>query len=207
MKTFFNRKLIQGKPRAGFTLVELLVTISVIALLAAIIIPSVTVAFRRAKETRAMRQIKDLESAVKRFYDEYGYMPYDKGFDNAEGKETAILAGDEDKLVILLKVLTGHVKGIALNPKQISFLELDPRDFTKQNISMTAVFDQDLAVAYNDPWGHSYVVLLDMNEDNKVTDDEGKPIYAKVGVLSYGPPPPDPNKEVKMKDTKLKSWR
>ena len=51
----------------GFTLVELLVVMGVIGLLAAIIVPSVNVAFKAAKNAKAMGQVKDLQEACHRY--------------------------------------------------------------------------------------------------------------------------------------------
>ena len=50
----------------GFTLIELLVVISIIGLLAAILVPAIVGAVNSAKHSRAMRQVSDLDGAIKR---------------------------------------------------------------------------------------------------------------------------------------------
>jgi len=59
----------------GFTLVELLVVIGIIVLLAGILIPSVSLAFRLADEARAKSRLAELANGCEAYYHDYNYYP------------------------------------------------------------------------------------------------------------------------------------
>lgn len=58
---------ISSRRRKGFSLVELLAVVGIIALLIAILVPSLNVATRRAKSTATLNTIRVLETAVETF--------------------------------------------------------------------------------------------------------------------------------------------
>lgn len=61
--------------RAGFTLVELLIAILIIAALLAILVPTVAAAFRRAKEAAVTAEMNNLATALASFKNTYGDYP------------------------------------------------------------------------------------------------------------------------------------
>lgn len=69
------------KFKPGFTLLELLVVISIIALLASMVFASVNSAREKAGIADAIRKVKDLQKAVAMFYDDTGVYPADCGSD------------------------------------------------------------------------------------------------------------------------------
>jgi prepilin-type N-terminal cleavage/methylation domain-containing protein len=64
-----------GRPRAGFTLVELLVVISIIAVLASILLPTLSRAKVKAQVAKASTEINELANAVNAYYANYSRMP------------------------------------------------------------------------------------------------------------------------------------
>lgn len=62
---------------AAFTLVELLVVIVIIALLASISVPAVTIAIRKAQDAAVNVEIKNLAGAIEAYKNEYGQYPPD----------------------------------------------------------------------------------------------------------------------------------
>jgi len=68
-------KLRGGKDRRGFTLVELLVVIVVLAVLAAIVLPKFTSSGKRSKEAALKSDLKLLRNAVNLFYTDTGAYP------------------------------------------------------------------------------------------------------------------------------------
>jgi general secretion pathway protein G len=67
---------ITGKrTRRGFTLVELLLVLMILATLAAIVIPKMAGRSRQAKETAAQSQITNFESALDAFEIDNGFFP------------------------------------------------------------------------------------------------------------------------------------
>ena len=65
----------QRPRRAGFTLIEVLVVILIIATLIAILVPTVLAAFRRAKEAQVAAEMNNLATALASFKERYGDYP------------------------------------------------------------------------------------------------------------------------------------
>ena len=165
----------------GFTLIELMVVVTIIGLLAAILVPSITGALKSAKRTRAMGQIKDLDGAVKSYFKEYGRMPVPAG-ENGK-KESKVYTGADQARVV--EILINNSLDVAANPRQIVFLDLDPASFGVK--TLTEMKDLLRAGnAYKDPWGGEYGILMDLNFDDMIADLGYGEIRAKVGVYSGG---------------------
>ena len=63
------------RPRAGFTIIELLMVILIIGILAALLIPAIQAAMARARETEVLTEIKGLEKGILDFKGRYGVDP------------------------------------------------------------------------------------------------------------------------------------
>jgi len=108
----------------GFTLVEILVVVSIIGLLAGLSIPAVGGALRSAKKAKVAAMAQQIRVALSQYYTEYGTFltngtPWDsqRGFGTLAGNTTMTLMGN-----------TNNPVATRDNPRSVPFLEV-PMDF------------------------------------------------------------------------------
>jgi prepilin-type N-terminal cleavage/methylation domain-containing protein len=160
--------------RRPFTLVELLVTMSIIAVLAGILLPAIRSAMRSAKEGRAKSEINSLITAMKLYESEYDLMPF--GYDSTEDSSTAVLDDDEYRIMISFLSQTG-----------------DDADKADGNARKLKILSVKKAAEYLDPWKNRYHVIGDVNSDDSIDkdlvigmDDDGDDLPRSVVVWSAG---------------------
>jgi prepilin-type N-terminal cleavage/methylation domain-containing protein len=145
------------RERSAFTLIELLVVISIIAILAGLAFPAVQGALGQGKKAQARNDVNQIAMAFKAFQLEYGRLP-----------GTATTDGDAPSDWIT--TLTGTN---SFNPRGIVFFEPKVAKGGKGGLDGTT---------YKDPWGAAYVVTLDYNYDNKISNN-----FTTAIVQSGGP--------------------
>jgi len=174
---------------AAFSLVELLLVASIIALLTALILPVANRARLKAKTQQARLEIGQVSSALSDYKSQYGRFPV-----SAEVAESAerlqedmtygavieethrwlagpcFLTNNSELMAGLLDLEFfgdgaptlnyGHVQ----NPQRTKFLEARFRGGTK---AMPGV---GIDGVYRDPWGSPYLITLDLNRDGRARD-------------------------------------
>ena len=154
-----NQKKILVPPKAGFTLVELLTVIAIIAVLAGILMPTLSKAMQKAYEGKARSAISSLEVAISMYETDMGYYPIEGTDDNdiyklRERNQKLVNAladerqGDPDEK----KYYNSNWRGpyMEFRAKELR----DPNDFTKVKEG-----PPDYDVVFVDPWDKPYVYI------------------------------------------------
>jgi prepilin-type N-terminal cleavage/methylation domain-containing protein len=158
---YIFRKNVTRSRQTGFTLVELLVVISIVGLLAGLMTVAVPRAMESGKKAKAKGELTAIVAAVKAYKQEYGRWPgsvtatSDATFEDADSKS-------------LLSALGGTSNALVENPKSVRFLEGAGTDGTMQ-----------------DPWGMQYFVILDADDSNSM-NYQGRQISISVLAVSFG---------------------
>jgi len=157
----------------GFTLVELLVVISIIGLLVGLLAAGIPLAIEKGMTAKAKGETTAIVAAIKAYKQEYGRFPGDPSIANR------LFSSDSSPDInALIKVLSGDatatLDGEIANPKGVRFFE-----GAKVNETITMP----------DPWGGQYLVLVDSTETGSVTyTNAGTPVNLRISVLAicYG---------------------
>tara|TARA_B110000438_G_C15678246_1_gene591191 strand:- start:62 stop:910 length:849 start_codon:yes stop_codon:yes gene_type:complete len=182
----------------GFTLVEMLVVIAIIAILVSITVPFVARAMVKSKVATARTDMINLKGAIQSYHNDYSRFPSARGAtpNPAGGDLTFSLPIGEkhadgspydafiysaplpqktplnsDLMNVLMAVDSGANKNHGRNPKKSIYLTPNSADDQfSAGVGSDGVF--------RDPFGNPYVITVDYNGDNQVADR----FYRETGV-------------------------
>ena len=202
MERVFRKNGIR-KGQAGFTLVELLVVITIIGLLVGLVSVAVPKAIESGMKAKAKGELTAIVSAVKAYKQEYGQWPVAKSQMDSVADEYNSWYGPpttESESKDLMKILSGDMTvqkdGQTMNPKGARFLEGAKTDGT-----------------FQDPWGKQYSVKMDTNESGGVeyygSSGTQENIRVTVIAVSLGKngTQEDPDKKATKTCDDVFSWR
>lgn len=184
MKTTFA--FIRSKGR-GFTLVELLVVIVIIAILASLAVPVTNKVMEMANTTRTKAIMKDMVVAIGHFRTEYNRLPVDLSGSSGGEDIDPIPTDDTTDIVSVLMAMSdsgsGGGGGPNLNPRGIKFIDLP---LAKNQTSFGIVDPSGGAGGGNvrlfDIWGMPYYIMLDTNLDNRITNPDASNIDQRISA-------------------------
>jgi len=170
-----NRQVFRHTtPTSAFTLVELLVVISIVGLLAGLLAAGIPRAMDAGKKAKAKGEATAIVAAVKAYKQEYGRFPGDVTQSNV-----TFTSSSSPSVQNLIKVLSGDNttsldnSAQAANPKGVRFLEGSAGGTN----------------GLPDPWGSQYIVVVDTGESGGVTytyAGSAKNLKISVLAISYG---------------------
>jgi prepilin-type N-terminal cleavage/methylation domain-containing protein len=169
---------------SGFTLVELLVVISIIVVLAAMSFGAANMAMTKAKKLQTANDARALKQAIQAFNSEYSRLP-DFG---ATGEEAQT---DGESGAELLTILLGkeEVSDSMQNKKQIAFFSAKVnKNKNKGGLVYSNQGSGARPDGLYDAWGNPFYVKLDTEYDGELEDPfkQGNIVRENVIVYSYG---------------------
>jgi type II secretory pathway pseudopilin PulG len=177
--------------RAAFTLVEMLVVITIIMILAAILIPTIARAKTKAKVANARMEMSGLEAAIKSYHNDYNRWPVPSSMSGqpnfyinpfSDVTFGSINNGKYFNNDEMMTILMAHSSGLNVNnvknPKKIKYIE--PKD--SSDASREGLHGLSTSRRYHDPFGNPYIVSIDFNGDGVCADE----FYGRPEVS--GPP-------------------
>jgi prepilin-type N-terminal cleavage/methylation domain-containing protein len=174
---------------SAFTLIEILVVMTLIAILVGIGVPAFTSVMEQARKTQAKNEEQQIIAAVNAYYTEYGKYPLPAG----GGADTTYGSGgtSNGELFYTLRAVTGGTMNAAdaANPRKIVFIQPPvSKDQTKPRSGV-----QTATSIWYDPWGSPYNIRIDGSYINSVTNPYsdtpppgGNPLYIGVIAWSFG---------------------
>jgi prepilin-type N-terminal cleavage/methylation domain-containing protein len=146
--------------RRAFTLIEILVVITIIAVLVTLALPSITAAFRTARVVDTRNTMTGLITAINNYHADYSRLPLEPRA--AKDTEMALTSGND-----LLKVLLGENVN-RMNPTNRAYL--DNPQMGKRGAGGLVGKDNQFSLV--DCWGQPFRVVMDGNADDKVPNPD-----------------------------------
>jgi len=168
MKTQFTHK------RSGFTLLELLIVIGIIAILAAVAFPVTGMVLDKARKTEAKNEVMNLVNSVKQYEYEYSKFPIEGG----NGGDSYETQSDSQ----FMKILLGTDE--KMNPRGSRYYE---GKAAKEGVNGLDYGEGGDDPSLVDPWGNMYYVQIDGNYDGDVIGptDCGESREIRMSVIGW----------------------
>ena len=137
--------------RQGFTLIEMLSVVAIIAILASILYPALRQARDAPKRAQARADIRRLELAIQNYYAEYGHWPDTSAWPATDNDFITMLNGNRDAYTGVDAILGSYA--VSNNPRGDRFMEIDKKQSTADGL-------------FVDPWGIPYIILMDNGQNS-----------------------------------------
>ncbi len=146
--------------RKGFTLIELIIVIAILAILAGISYPVYMAIAKNAERTAAEKSCTDIVEGVTRYsQDQNGALPYDGSMVKPDSDDQIRLITSEGRDARLVEVLTNREKDDdnRLNTSRDTYLRSDEKEEKRDGLYIDPVTDE---INLFDPWGSPFYVIL-----------------------------------------------
>jgi prepilin-type N-terminal cleavage/methylation domain-containing protein len=205
LKNMKNALPSSRRLRAGFTLVEMLVVIAIIAILASMLLPVLAKVRVSAQKAQAKLQMQDLVTAIQKYDSDYGRFPVSSGPFSVQavagtGDFTYLGSFMSNALVttppIPAQCATNNAEVIAIlmdiTNTSVTAVNMNHQKNPQQTVFLNAKMTGDTTtwpgvgsdLVYRDPWGNPYIITMDLNYDEQCND-----AFYTLQKVSQNPPP------------------
>ncbi len=172
----------------GFTLVELLVVISIIVTLASVAFVTAQSSINKARARQAQKDCTDIVQAVNNFImDHQGVLPLDPMYKVGD-KDIVVTSAYDDKSQLISILLNRENSDLdRVNTQRKPYLSATTVDTPRGGLYFSG-----REVGLYDPWGKPYYVMIDVDGDGEIQDPTAKknldrPIIQRVIAYGTGP--------------------
>lgn len=181
--------------RHGFTLVELLVVVTIIGILAGLVISQAPKLMQQSRELEVRNVLVAIQTGIRNYQTEYNRFPLDPSQTSSSGDEDAP-AIPTDQSNSLVETLMGSASSSGsggsgggsgntdLNPKGIEFTT-----FKIAKNGRNGLVGTQAPYSLIDLWGSPYYVQFDTNLDRKITNPDLQNQDPKISQNTVSPPP------------------
>lgn len=175
-----------SSPASAFTLIELLAVIAIIGILAGLLFPALRSAINKAKRVAAIAEVKSLQTAWNKYYQEYTGWPETASFGVPNAQTKALQM--KDKVVSLLQGENSTPDNN--NIKLMAFMEFTHLDSKRNAYNLWGSKD-----AAKNTYKNWYYVKFDTDFDNTIPSGTGanenaqptNSVRGNVLVWTYNP--------------------
>ena len=193
---------MKGIKSRSFTLIEMLIVISIIALLAALLLPAAQGVLLSAKKNDARQIANALATAITEYETEYLVPPGIKNKLEIDKKDITIGKDNDEKAYDVLVQVLSKVD-MPYPPAADSTVADESNAANLRNKQLLEVPDAFTEKGYVDPWGNRLIVLLDYDFDGGVKLNGETIEGSRAFAYSCGPD----GKDDKGENDDICSWK
>ena len=163
----------------AFTLIELLITITIIAILASLTAAGVNYAIEQANRLKVRTVLNDLKIGIGQYQTDYNRFPIDSNITGSNGEDAPELLTDGSNALvdILMGIPPASSGTMDLNPRRTIYSEFPPANNGRHGL-VGSSRPSKLA----DMYGQAYHILLDTNGDNQVKNPDANNTDPKISA-------------------------
>lgn len=192
----------------AFTLIELLITITIVAILASLTASGIINAIDQANRLKVRTVLMDLKNGIELYQTDYTRWPVDITVAGGEDAPELLTDGSNALVDTLMGIPPASSGTVDLNPKRTSFASFPPASNGRHGLVGAA-----RPFKLTDMYGQPYHIVLDTNGDNQVKNPDAKNtdpkisqnqaahLVTKVAVYSSG------KDQVPLTSDDVTSWR
>ena len=174
----------------AFSLLELLVVITIIGILAAIMVPTAGKIMEQAKKNKAKHTALSLKNAISTYQTEYRKLPVKPSL--VSDSEIHLVSNSE--LMDVLCASPSQIHKGGLNPRKITFYtDSTARPLGNGKYHSGVRIDSDGSAELYDPWGSHYYVVLDGDGNGRLKkpswDEKTDSAELTAAIIVWSPGP------------------